>query len=351
MIASTYMLTKAEVTSWQQSGRQKLVMDHLDTSQTESVCGDFCNDRTMLSICVATYNRGHLLERLLSSSRSRHGVPQLNNSIEWIIVDDGSTDNTKKVIDRWRENTLIKYVSQDNTGRAKALKRAVLLASGRYTVIMDSDDYFSEDGLAVILLQLNRLKSGTEISNRPIVGAMFGTLIVAKNTAASRQNLPTCEVRTNFVAARADFGCSGDLKEVVDTHTLQKVFNEVDFDVRRIPTYLWWAKVSMQGDCLMIRKVVAVKEYMPDGMTANIFRLKTASPVPMTALYKLLSHAPLYESVRYRMRSKLLWYRYALLSGVTPELSLMERILYSPAWFIYSMDRLRLAYMHRRIGQ
>jgi len=326
------------------------VANPLSLSRTESGYDELVNDQPLLTICVATYNREHLLERLLSSGRSGHDVPEWNSSVEWIIVDDGSIDNTRAVIDRWRDQILLKYVCQDNTGRAKALKKAVLLASGHYTVIMDSDDYFSEDGLAVILLELNRLKSGTEISNRPLVGALFGTLIISKHTAAGRHNLPTCEVRTNFVAARADFGCSGDLKEVVDTQTLQKVFNEVDFDVRRIPTYLWWAKVSMRGDCLMIRKVVAVKEYMPDGMTANIFRLKTASPAPMTALYKLLSHAPLYESVRYRMRSKLLWYRYALLSGITPELSLMERILYSPAWLIYSMDRLRLAYMHRRRG-
>lgn len=325
-------------------------MDHLLLSQTPSVYGGFCNNRPLLSICVATYNREHLLERLLSSGRSGRSLPECNGAVEWVIVDDGSSDNTNAVINRWRDQVSIKYVCQDNTGRAKALKKAVLLASGHYTVIMDSDDYFSEDGLALIMHELKRLQSGAVIKNRPLVGALFGTQIISKRIPAGRHNLPACEVRTNFVAARADFGCAGDLKEVVDTQILQEVFNEVDFDVRRIPTYLWWAKVSMRGDCWMIRKIVAVKEYMPDGMTANIFRLKTASPAPMAALYGLLSRAPLYESVRYRMRSKLLWYRYALLLGIKPEFSRMERILFSPAWLIYSIDRLRLASMHRGRG-
>lgn len=325
-------------------------MGHLCLSQTQSAYGETSNCQPLLSICVATYNREHLLGRLLSSGRTGHDLTEWNCVVEWIIVDDGSKDNTSAVIDRWREQALIRYISQDNTGRAKALKKAVLLASGRYTIIMDSDDYFSEDGLAGILLELNRLKSDTETNRRPLVGALFGTLILSKHTSTGRHNLPTCEVRTNFVAARADFGCSGDLKEVVETKTLQEVFGEVDFNVRRIPTYLWWAKVSMRGDCQMIRKIVAVKEYMPDGMTANIFRLKTASPAPMAALYELLSHAPLYDSVLYRMRSKLLWYRYALLSGDTTNLSLLDRTLFSPAWLIYLLDRLRLAWMHRGRG-
>jgi glycosyltransferase involved in cell wall biosynthesis len=322
-------------------------MNHLCLGQSQGVYGKLGNRKPLLTICVATYDREHLLERLLSSGMSGHEVPEWNNSVEWIIVDDGSTDNTRAVIDRWRDVVLINYVSQENTGRAKALKKAILLASGQYSIIMDSDDYFTENGLAVVIRELNRLKSETQFKNRPLVGALFGTKIISQRAPAGTDNLPTCEVRTNFVAARADFGCSGDLKEVVYTKTLQKVFNEADFDARRIPTYLWWANVSMRGDCLMIRKVVAVKEYMPDGMTANIFRLKTASPAPMAALYKLLSRAPLYDSVRYRMRSKLLWYRYALLSGNTTDFSLKDRILFSPAWLIYSMDRLRLAWMQR----
>lgn len=347
MIASIYMLIKTEVTSSPKNGKNKFVINHLCLGQTQSVCDKVDSSRPLLSICVATYNRQYLLERLLSSGRSGYDMPEWNDAVEWIIVDDGSTDNTRSVIERWRGQVVIKYVTQDNTGRAKALKKAILLASGRYSVIMDSDDYFDEDGLAAIIRELNRLKSEAEFKGRPLVGMLFGTKIISNRNPAGRVNLPACEVRTNFVAARADFGCSGDLKEVVDTQTLQKALNEYEFDVRRTPTYLWWANVSMRGDCLMIRRVVAVKEYMPDGMTANIFRLKTASPAPMAALYRLLSHAPIYNSVYYRMRSKLLWYRYALLSGNTSDFSLIDHILLSPARLIYSIDRLRLAWIHR----
>ncbi len=100
----------------------------------------------------------------------------------------------------------------------------------------------------------------------------------------------------------------------------------------------------------MIRKVVAIKEYMPDGMTANIFCLKMESPAPMAALYKLLSHTLIYDSVRYRIRSKFLWYRYALLSADTTDFSLIDRILLSPAWLIYRVDCLRLTWI-RKVGK
>lgn len=309
----------------------------------------FPSDQYDLSICVATFNRRSLLQRLLSSSLNGLGCVESAESIEWVIVDDGSSDDTVSLIDEWRDRVMIQYVQQANLGRAQALKRAVLLASGRYTVIMDSDDYFTEGGLGAILRNIRRLGAAPVIQGRPLVGALFGTVIISNAAPPGRRvNLPATEARTNFVAARADFRCQGDLKEVVETHALREAFRKADFDVRRVPTYLWWAHVSLYGDCQMIREVVAIKEYMPDGMTANIFRLKTDNSLPMAKLYELLSRAGLYRSVLYHMRSKLLWYRYALLSGTTSDLPLADRILYSPVWLIYLSDRLRMARLQKR---
>ena len=324
-------------------------MHHSSHGQAPNEEGDLPTDQPALSICVATFNRRPLLQRLLSSilagSRDAEGM----ESVEWVIVDDGSTDDTESLIDEWRDAAvIIRYVQQANAGRAQALKKAVLLASGRYTVIMDSDDYFTEDGLGIILREIRRLSTAPVIHDRPLVGALFGTVILSSAAPTGRANLPATNTRTNFVAARADFRCEGDLKEVVETQMLQEVFREADFDVRRVPTYLWWAQISLRGDCRMIREVVAVKEYMPDGMTANIFRLKTANPLPMAKLYGLLSRARIYRSVFYRMRSKLLWYRYALLSGTASDLPLADRILYAPAWLIYLSDRLRMVRLQRR---
>lgn len=295
--------------------------------------------RPMLSICVATFNRRELLRRLLSS-----GDAALDKRlVEWVIVDDGSTDNTSALIDQWRDVATIHYAMQPNAGRARALERAVSMATGRYTVIMDSDDYFVEGGVKAILHGTEQLDSGADTGARPLVGALFGTVIVPGQGRAGNANLPVASARTNFVAARADYRCKGDLKEVVATPVLQEAFAETECDFRRVPTYLLWAKVSLRGDCLMIRQAVAVKEYMPDGMTANIFRLKTTNPLPMARLYGLLSCAALYRSAAYRMQAKVLWYRYALLAGTSSDLPLTDRILYWPAWLIYLSDRLRLA--------
>ena len=64
-------------------------MEYFGTSQKRNLHSDFYNDQPLLSICVATYNREHLLERLLSSGRSGREVPEWNDAVEWIIVDDG----------------------------------------------------------------------------------------------------------------------------------------------------------------------------------------------------------------------------------------------------------------------
>jgi glycosyltransferase involved in cell wall biosynthesis len=323
-------------------------MDRLNIAKNKRVCSNLYNNPIILSICVATYNREHLLERLLSSVWCNNDRPKWISVIEWVIIDDGSSDKTNIVASRWSDRMIIKYAYQDNCGRAKALKKAVLLATGQYTVIMDSDDYFCANGLNSIMHELNCMKAETNTKTRPLIGILFGTKIKSKSNSADRSNLPSREIRTNFVAARADFGCSGDLKEVVETKILQEVCREIDFDVRRMPTYLWWAKVSMYGDCRMIKKIVAIKEYMQDGMTANIFRLKMESPEPMTDLYKFLSKEHLYNSSLYRLRSKLQWYRFALHSGNITNFSLIDRIILFPAFVVYIIDRMRLAGMAHR---
>ncbi len=91
-----------------------------------------------LSICVPTYNRKQLLRRLIESVTA--DVHEF--TIELIVIDDGSTDNTDSLFadNEWHSNVRIVYEYQANTGRALALKRAIDKSSGQNIIIIDSDD-------------------------------------------------------------------------------------------------------------------------------------------------------------------------------------------------------------------
>ena len=83
-----------------------------------------------LAICVPTYNRSKLLDRLLDSISS-------NDEILVSICDDGSNDDTYKIIEKHQSRISIFYKYQSNRGRASALRLAILNAKAEFTMIVD----------------------------------------------------------------------------------------------------------------------------------------------------------------------------------------------------------------------
>ncbi len=86
------------------------------------------------SIITPTYNRAHLIEKMIDSV-----MAQTFTDFELILVDDGSTDETKKRVESFVDDR-IHYVYQENGERGKARNLGVKLAKGRYVFFLDSDD-------------------------------------------------------------------------------------------------------------------------------------------------------------------------------------------------------------------
>ena len=93
------------------------------------------NDK-MISIVIPVYNSEHFLEACLESLYSQNNV-----LFEVIIIDDGSTDNTKIICQKWEKNNKnFKYVFQHNKGPSAARNRGIEEADGDFLYFMDSDD-------------------------------------------------------------------------------------------------------------------------------------------------------------------------------------------------------------------
>ena len=102
-------------------------------------------NRFLFTIFTPTYNRAYILPRLYESIRK-----QTFRDFEWIIVDDGSTDNTRELVESWqRENNdfPIRYFWQPNQHKKVAFNRAVFHARGKYFVVIDDDDELLPDAL------------------------------------------------------------------------------------------------------------------------------------------------------------------------------------------------------------
>ena len=92
-----------------------------------------------LTIHTATYNRAYILEKAYYSLKA-----QTVKDFEWIITDDGSTDGTEKLVNRWiKENNEfeIRYFKLNHVGIPRALNYGVLQAKSKWFMMLDSDDY------------------------------------------------------------------------------------------------------------------------------------------------------------------------------------------------------------------
>ena len=98
-----------------------------------------------VTIFTPTYNRAYILEKLYRSIQR-----QTFRDFEWLIVDDGSTDETEKLVRGWMEENNdfpIRYYKQENGGKCRAINRALDLARGELFFVMDSDDYLTDNAL------------------------------------------------------------------------------------------------------------------------------------------------------------------------------------------------------------
>jgi len=101
--------------------------------------------KNKITVFTPTYNRAHTLERLYISLRN-----QTFKDFEWLVVDDGSTDNTETLFDNWlkEENFfMIRYIKKQNGGKHTAINLGLDYADGELFFTADSDDYLTEDAL------------------------------------------------------------------------------------------------------------------------------------------------------------------------------------------------------------
>ena len=113
-----------------------------------------------ISILTATYNRAKLLERLYKSI-----VKNLSDAIEveWLIMDDGSIDETQKTVEKFiKDNKFdIQYYSQENSGKMSAINKLVPYSTGDLIIECDSDDYFKQNAFNIIKSNYNEIDEDT----------------------------------------------------------------------------------------------------------------------------------------------------------------------------------------------
>ena len=87
---------------------------------------------------------------------------QTDKDFEWLVIDDGSTDNTSTIVDKWLGDNWefqIRYLAVQNGGKNRAINLGLKQATGRYFMILDSDDMLTEDSVEFICKKMQEVEN------------------------------------------------------------------------------------------------------------------------------------------------------------------------------------------------
>ena len=245
----------------------------------------------MITVFTPTYNRAHLLLRLYESLKT-----QTFKDFEWIIVDDGSTDNTEEVVKSFfhpLEGMEGGFIRQPNGGKHRAINRGVQEAQGELFFIADSDDYLPDDSLAKVAEKYEKINGDKSI------GGICGLDMTPKGDVIG-SGLPCDEIICSSLELRVKHHVTGDLKEVFLTHVMRE-FPFPEFEGERFcPEALVWNRIAQKYKLLFFNEPIYIAEYQPEGITAGIVRARMNSPVVSATTYQELNsyNIPIKEKIK-----------------------------------------------------
>lgn len=218
----------------------------------------------MVTVCTPTYNRAHTLPKLYESLKK-----QTNNDFEWLIVDDGSIDETEKLVSSWiNEETSIKirYIRKSNGGKHTAVNCGVKNAAGNFFFIVDSDDYLKENAVEKIESDFEKLPNGKYAG-------------LGYNKVFEDSKLVGKTFQGDFIDAtslqRPKFGIFGDKAEVFFTEVLRKYPFPVFEGEHFLTEAIVWNRIANDGYLIRwINQGIYVCEYRDDGLSMNASGLK-----------------------------------------------------------------------------
>lgn len=225
-----------------------------------------------ITVFTPTYNRGYLLPHLYESLKK-----QTFRDFEWVVVDDGSSDNTSDLFSKWTNHEKsfhISYIHVTNGGKHRAINRGLEMAKGELFFIVDSDDLLPIDSLEII----DNVEKTISKSEKSSFGGVCG--LKAK---INGDNLGSTFVGTDYLditeLERQKYNIDGDKAEVFYTELLKK-YKFPEFDGESFVTEcVVWDKIAHDGYKLrFFNEIVYLCDYLDDGLSSRYHSICYSNP-------------------------------------------------------------------------
>ena len=231
-----------------------------------------------ITVLTTVYNRANTINKLYNSL-----IKQTASNFEWLIIDDGSNDDVKEIVNEFiRQNKIkIRYYYQENGGKHRALNKGISMINTEMTFIVDSDDFLTVDAIETITKYYERYKTKEGICG-------FSFLRCFENGKINGPKYDKEEFISDYIKYRLNKHNWGDKAEVYYTEILKKYpFIEIKGEKFLVESYVW-AKMALDYDTVYINKVIYIGEYQQDGLTKNVAKRRYDSPIGMVEKSKVL---------------------------------------------------------------
>lgn len=244
-----------------------------------------------ITVFTPAYNRAYILGKCYESLNN-----QTCKDFVWLIIDDGSTDDTRELVENWMQKDNgyeIRYVYKENGGLHTGYNKAIELMDTELSICIDSDDSMPSDGIEKILRIWNERK---DLDLAGLIGLDY-----AENGDLIGKLLPE-EDSVNAVMLLCVPGM-GDKKYVMRNDLWRSVGQMPVFPgEKNFNPHYFVIKLSAQYRFKPVNECFCIVDYQPDGMSANMWNQYRNSP----RSFAMLRHAILQVpglTFRYRFKT------------------------------------------------
>ena len=224
-----------------------------------------------ITVVTPTYNRANKLETAFKSLKN-----QTIQDFNWLIIDDGSTDNTKDIVTNvfLNDNTDfdIKYIKKENGGKHTALNLAFEIIDTELFIILDSDDYLIENAIEDIINTWEKYKNNDRIAGLVYKRGKDKETSITEKWGDEEE---TIKNYNDFIINR---NIRGDKAEVFRSSIFKNIrFPEYNNE-KFVGEGVIWSKIAHEYDMVFCNRILYICKYLEGGLSKSGRELRVNNP-------------------------------------------------------------------------
>lgn len=261
-----------------------------------------------ISILTSTYNRAHLLDKLYTSILINKN--ESNCDIEWLIMDDGSSDNTKMIVENYIKERIIdiKYFYQENKGKMAAINELVKKSTGDLILECDSDDFFTTRAFNIIEESLEKCKD---------MGNTYAMVFLKydQNGKNMGNNFPEDNYESTMFNLYFKEGITGEKALVFNGVIRRKYSYKLENGEKFVTEARLHHEMDLEYNIKCFNEPIMICEYKEDGYSKNINKLFLNNPYGYYQYFKEIFNQDM-KNVTFKKRLYV-YKHYILFSALT----------------------------------